>query len=215
MKRKEIIKKYMVFIMGLFLNALGICFIIKADLGSSPISSLPYTISLKYPVSLGTLTLILNLFLILGQLAIQKREFKTREWGQLPVSVLFGFFIDCCMSLVEGLAPASYVLQIVTLLTGCLILGLGVSLEIIANVIMLSGEAFVNAYATKRQRSFGTTKILFDTTLMIMACITSLFLFFDITGVREGTVIAALSVGLFARYFNKKLSFLQNYLAGE
>ncbi|MEG2945573.1 MAG: DUF6198 family protein, partial [Bacteroidales bacterium] len=93
MDKKEIFKKYTVFFIGLFLNALGICFIIKADLGSSPISSLPYTISLKYPVSLGTLTFILNLFLILGQVLIQKSDFKQREWAQLPVSILFGLFI--------------------------------------------------------------------------------------------------------------------------
>lgn len=212
MDKKELFKKYTVFIVGLFLNALGICFIIKADLGSSPISSLPYTISLKYPISLGTLTFILNLFLILGQLAIQRRDFKQREWGQLPVSVLFGFFVDLCMSLLGWVTPATYLMQLVTLLSGCLLLGLGVSLEVIADVIMLSGEAFVNAYANKRQRSFGTTKIMFDTTLMILSCITSLFLFLNITGVREGTVIAALTVGMFARFFNKKLSFLQAYL---
>lgn len=213
MDKKEIFKKYTVFFIGLFLNALGICFIIKADLGSSPISSLPYTISLKYPVSLGTLTFILNLFLILGQVLIQKSDFKQREWAQLPVSVLFGLFIDICMSLLDWVAPLSYPMQLTTLMTGCVLLGLGVSLEVIANVVMLSGEAFVNAYANKRQRSFGSTKILFDTTLMLLACITSLFLFFNITGVREGTIIAALTVGLFARFFHKKLSFLQTYLA--
>lgn len=213
MDKKEIFKKYTVFFIGLFLNALGICFIIKADLGSSPISSLPYTISLKYPVSLGTLTFILNLFLILGQVLIQKSDFKHREWAQLPVSVLFGFFIDLCMSLLDWVTPLTYPMQLTTLMTGCVLLGLGVSLEVIADVVMLSGEAFVNAYANKWQRSFGSTKILFDTTLMLLACITSLFLFFNITGVREGTIIAALTVGLFARFFHKKLSFLQTYLA--
>ncbi|MEG2945572.1 MAG: YitT family protein, partial [Bacteroidales bacterium] len=113
----------------------------------------------------------------------------------------------------DWVAPLSYPMQLTTLMTGCVLLGLGVSLEVIANVVMLSGEAFVNAYANKRQRSFGSTKILFDTTLMLLACITSLFLFFNITGVREGTIIAALTVGLFARFFHKKLSFLQTYLA--
>ena len=97
MRKEEIFKRYLLFIIGLFVNSLGICFIIKADLGSSPISSLPYTISLKSPISLGTLTFILNLFLIAGQMLILKKDFKQREWLQLPISVLFGVFIDLSM----------------------------------------------------------------------------------------------------------------------
>ena len=58
MSKKETTRRYILFITGLFINAIGISLIIKAGLGSSPISSLPYTISLGFPVTLGTLTFI-------------------------------------------------------------------------------------------------------------------------------------------------------------
>ena len=95
---------------------------------------------------------------------------------------------------------------------GCIILGLGVSLEVIANVVMLSGEAFVHAISQKKKKEFGWEKIGFDCTLMTLACITSLLLSGGVTGVREGTIIAALLVGIVARYFNHKLTFLQKRL---
>ena len=45
-------KRYIVFFIGLFINALGISFITKADLGTSPISSIPYTLYLYFPFTL-------------------------------------------------------------------------------------------------------------------------------------------------------------------
>ncbi len=211
--KKELVKRYLFFIVGLFVNSMGLSLIIRADLGSSPISSLPYTLSLRYPVSLGMLTFLLNMCLIAGQMYIQKRDFKKREWLQLPVSLLFGIFIDVSMVLLGGILPELYISKVFILLLGCAILGLGVSMEVIANVVMLSGEAFVNAVAEKKQKEFGTVKILFDTSLMLLACLVSVVLFMSIIGVREGTVIAAFAVGLFARFFKRRLSFVHTYLA--
>ena len=144
MSKKETTKRYILFITGLFINAIGISLIIKAGLGSSPISSLPYTISLGFPITLGTLTFILNLFLIAGQIVLLKKDFKKIQWLQLPVSILFGFFIDLSMLILAWVMPEFYPWKMVTLLLGCMILGLGVSLEVIANVVMLWGEAFVH-----------------------------------------------------------------------
>ena len=166
MSKKETTKRYILFITGLFINAIGISLIIKAGLGSSPISSLPYTISLGFPITLGTLTFILNLFLIAGQIVLLKKDFKKIQWLQLPVSILFGFFIDLSMLILAWVMPEFYPWKMVTLLLGCMILGLGVSLEVIANVVMLSGEAFVHAISQKKKKEFGWVKIGFDCTLM-------------------------------------------------
>ena len=215
MKIKELVRRYILFIIGLFVNSLGICCIIKANLGSSPISSLPYTISLNCPISLGTLTFILNLFLIAGQMLILKKDFKQREWLQLPISVLFGVFIDFSMILLSWVNPDSYALQLVVLVVGCAILGLGVSMEVIANVVMLSGEAFVQAISLKKKKEFGMVKIFFDSSLMVAAVIVSLLLYGEVMGVREGTIVAAVIVGMFARYFNRRLAFVNRYLTAD
>lgn len=215
MSKKETTKRYILFITGLFINAIGISLIIKAGLGSSPISSLPYTISLGFPITLGTLTFILNLFLIAGQIVLLKKDFKKIQWLQLPVSILFGFFIDLSMLILAWVMPEFYPWKMVTLLLGCMILGLGVSLEVIANVVMLSGEAFVHAISQKKKKEFGWVKIGFDCTLMILACTLSLILFGEITGVREGTIMAALLVGVFARFFNHRLIFLNTMLSDQ
>ncbi len=211
---KEILKRYILFIIGLYINAIGICLIIKADLGSSPISSLPYTLSLKYPISLGTFTTGLNLFFILGQKLMLGKSFRKRELLQLPVSLLFGVFVDLSMLMLSWVSAEMYITKIAVLISGCALLGLGVSFEVIADVVMLSGEAFVKTLAYKRDKEFGMMKVIFDTSLMVIACVTSMILFFGgIVGVREGTIIAAVTVGIFVRFFNKRLAFIGNYLA--
>lgn len=215
MPLQETIKRYLLFIIGVFINSLGICLIIKATLGSSPISGVPYVASLFYPISFGMTTLIFNLLLVLGQIAILRGDFKKRDLLQLPVALLLGVFVDVSMWLLVWIAPTNYILQIVTLLCGCAILGFGVSLEVRANVVMLAGEAFVQAVTKKSGKEFGFVKVGFDTMLTLLACIASLILFGSIEGIREGTVIAALTVGIFARYFNNKTAFIEPWLTAQ
>ncbi len=215
MSKKELFRRYLLFIFGLFVNAIGICLIIKSDLGSSPISSLPYTLSLKYPMTLGTLTFILNLFLIAGQMYVLKKNFQKKQWLQLPISFLFALFVDTSMFLLAWVSPELYLWKLVSLTVGCIILGFGVSLEVVANVVMLSGEAFVHAISITYKKEFGVIKIFFDTSLMLLAIIASLFIFNSIVGVREGTIVAALFVGVVARFFNSRLGFLNKILTDE
>lgn len=213
MTKKETTARYLLFIAGLFVNAFGISLIIKANLGSSPISSLPYTLSLKYPVTLGQFTFLLNMLLIAGQMWFLKKDFQKQQLLQLPVSVLFSIFIDWSMGLLGGFIPSNYSMQILSLLAGCMVLGLGISMEVIANVVMLSGEAFVQAISLRTGKEFGVVKICFDTSLALLACAVSLILLGSIVGVREGTVIAALVVGIFARFFNRKFAFVGQLLS--
>lgn len=212
MTKKELFKRYAFFTIGLFVNALGVSLITKAQLGTSPISSVPYTLSKGFPLTMGTFTFFLNMILIMGQILLQKKDFEKIQLIQIPVSVLFAYFIDFTMGMLSFLNPNTYILKVVFLLIGCSILALGISMEVIANVVMLSGEAFVKALSSKLDKEFGTTKVSFDITLVLTACIVSLILFRRIAGVREGTIIAALIVGLIARFFNRKLGFINNML---
>lgn len=208
----ETFKRYLVFLIGLFINALGVSFITKAALGTSPISSIPYTLSLGFSPTLGQFTIVFSLLLIVLQLLILRRRFQKIQLLQIPVSILFGYFIDLTMVMLFFVEPQQYLSKMLSLLTGCIILGFGVYTEVLANVVMLPGEAFVKSVCTAFHTDFGITKVCFDAGMTICAGLISLLLFSTVNGVREGTVIAALIVGLIARFFGKKLSFLSRLL---
>lgn len=212
MKQTYLLKRYLIFLAGLFISSLGVSFVTKASLGTSPISSIPYTLSLGFTPTLGQFTIAFSVLLIAMQVALLRKNFKKEQLLQIPVSILFGYFIDFTMLLLQFLTPSTYILKLLSLLCGCMILGFGVYLEVLADVVMLPGEAFVKAVSSTFHTEFGTTKVVFDGSMTVIAGILSFFLFHRLEGVREGTIIAALIVGMIARFFNKKLHFVEPYL---
>ena len=208
----EKLKRYIIFFIGLYINSLGVALITKASLGTSPISSIPYVLSLNFPFTLGNFTIFFSLFLIFLQLLILRKNFKLEHFLQIPISVLFGYFIDWSMILLGFVNPQFYLMKMIYLLIGCLILGFGVYTEVLANVAMLPGESFVRAVTMTWHTEFGVTKICFDVSMTVIAAILSFVFAGKLDGVREGTVIAALLVGFIARLFGRFLSFVEPLL---
>ena len=208
-------KRYLIFLVGLFVNSLGVSLITKANLGTSPISSIPYVLSLNFPFTLGNFTIFFSIFLIVLQLIILRKNFKLEHILQIPVSIIFGYFIDLTMILFSWVNPEAYIMKIVYLLIGCLILGVGVYMEVLADVVMLPGESFVRAIVLTWKTNFGTTKICFDVSMSVIAVVLSFVFAGRLAGVREGTVIAALLVGFIARLIGKKLVFLKDMIFPE
>ena len=211
----ETLKRYLIFLVGLFVNSLGVSLITKANLGTSPISSIPYVLSLNFPFTLGNFTIFFSIFLIVLQLIILRKNFKGEHILQIPVSIMFGYFIDLTMILFSWVNPEAYIMKIVYLLIGCLILGVGVYMEVLADVVMLPGESFVRAIVLTWKTNFGTTKICFDISMSVIAAVFSFIFAGSLAGVREGTVIAALLVGFIARLIGKKLAFLKDMIFPE
>lgn len=211
----EKLKRYLIFLVGLFVNSLGVSLITKANLGTSPISSIPYVLSLNFPFTLGNFTIFFSIFLIVLQLIILRKNFKLEHILQIPVSIIFGYFIDLTMILFFWVNPEAYIMKIVYLLIGCLILGVGVYMEVLADVVMLPGESFVRAIVLTWKTNFGTTKICFDVSMSVIAAVLSFVFAGKLAGVREGTVIAALLVGFIARLIAKKLAFLKDMIFPE
>ena len=211
----EKLKRYLIFLVGLFVNSLGVSLITKANLGTSPISSIPYVLSLNFPFTLGNFTIFFSIFLIVLQLIILRKNFKLEHILQIPVSIIFGYFIDLTMILFSWVNPEAYIMKIVYLLIGCLILGVGVYMEVLADVVMLPGESFVRAIVLTWKTNFGTTKICFDVSMSVIAAVLSFIFAGKLAGVREGTVIAALLVGFIARLIGKKLVFLKDMIFPE
>ena len=155
----EKLKRYIIFFIGLYINSLGVALITKASLGTSPISSIPYVLSLNFPFTLGNFTIFFSLLLIFLQLLILRKNFKLEHVLQIPISILFGYFIDWSMILLGFVNPSFYLMKIIYLLIGCLILGFCVYTEVLANVAMLPGESFVRAIVMTCHTEFGVTKI--------------------------------------------------------
>ena len=199
----EKLKRYVIFLLGLFISSLGVSLVTKANLGTSPISAIPYVLSLNFSPTLGNFTII---FLIFLQLLILRKNFKLEHILQIPISIAFGYFIDFTMILLSFINPQFYVVKIMYLILGCIVLGFGVYLEVLADVAMLPGESFVRAVSTTWKTDFGMT---------VGAVIISFVCDGRLDGVREGTIIAAFLVGFIARILSRMLAFAKPYILKE
>lgn len=205
MNKREIVKRYALFIVSLFFSAMGVALTKHGDLGVSPISSVANVLSISNSaMTLGTWLIIWNCALILGQILILRKEFQPIQLLQIPLSFLFGIFTDFGMWCVSFIPVTNYAVRMLMVLCGIVVLGFGISLSVTANVIMNSGEAFVKAIADKKGKVFGNVKIGFDVCCVIASVLLSLILLHgSISGTREGTVITALLTGFIVKFFSK------------
>lgn len=89
-----IFKRYFLLLVGLAVMAFGVAFSIKANLGTSPISSVPYVISLFAPLTVGTATIAMHCVFIVLQILILRRNYHPIQLMQLPVAIFFGYLTD-------------------------------------------------------------------------------------------------------------------------
>lgn len=203
---KQILKRYLYFILGVAINSFGVAFITKSALGTSQISSVPYVLSLRFPsVSFGMTTFFVNLLFILIQAVLLKKNFQLVQFLQVAVNVLFSVLIDVSMTLLSFFQPEAFGLRIVSLLAGCVILAVGISIEVAPDVLVVPGEGAVRAISQTTGLKFGSVKVYFDVSLIVIASALSFLFFGRLNGVGLGTVISALTVGKFVNIVNLHL----------
>lgn len=188
---------------GLSLMSLGIAFSVRSDLGTTPISSLPYVLSELMPLSLGVLMILMNLAFVALQIVVLRRRFKPVQLLQIPVVVVFGVLNDVALWVVRDVSYSAYWHQWILVVIGIVLVGIGVAFQVKAQTTPLAGEGLILAlsdelirtFGVKRPLLFSSMKIQFDTTLVLLSVVIALIFTGGLAGVREGTVAAAVCVG--------------------
>lgn len=199
MKTASFGRRLLILCVGMLIMAFGVAFSIKAGLGTSPISSLPYVVSLFTPLTVGTATIAMHCVLILLQILILRRRYQLIQLTQLPVAILFGYLTDFAVWALQPIQVASYPMSALLCVVGILLVGTGVSFEVNAGLVTLAGEGLILAVCDTFHLPFPRIKVCFDCTLVILASILGLIFLGYLAGVREGTVAAAICVGLVSK----------------
>lgn len=194
MVRNEAFRRFAVFMTGVLVCAVGIAFITRAGLGTSPISSIPFVLSLLTPVSMGAYTLAFNLLFLLCE-SLLTRRFTPAQALQIPATLFFSLCVDAALRLIPSRYGGPLTDSAAYLLLGCIVMSLGIYLEVLADIIMLPGEAFVRALSRRTGKGFGNVKVCFDSCLTAIAAAAALCAFGRLNGVGGGTVFSALAVG--------------------
>ncbi len=207
MKRKELVKRYSLFIISLWFSALGVAITKCGSLGVSCISSVPNVLSLRFTaLTIGGWTFVWNTLLVICQILLLRKNFQKIQLLQIPLSFLFGWFTDVAMLLAVRIPVNSYPMQLFMVVLGVAILAFGITLGVIANVVLNAGEGIVKALADVSGKEFGFVKVRFDVVCVILSLVISLATFGGkIIGVREGTLIAAFLNGTMVKWYSRRL----------
>ena len=219
--KAEWLRRYASFVVILFVIAFGTSLSIRANLGSSPISAPPYILSLipGMRFTMGQLTIFMHVFFILTQIVLLRKDFEKRQYTQILVSFLFGFYTDLTMwmtgflQIPETLNPLiGYPLRFVELLTGGAILAYGIACEVRCDSLMLAGEGFPLAISKFLKRDFGKVKMCTDTSLVCVGTAFMLVFFggWDWKMVGAGTLVSMFYVGYMVRVFTPRIDWLDN-----
>ncbi len=99
--KKNICIRIVFYLMGFLIMTMGVALSVKSNLGVSPVSSIPYTITCVWGMEMGRATVVFHCVLVLIQIIILRKKFKIKNLLQVPVGILFGSFTTLCNYLVS------------------------------------------------------------------------------------------------------------------
>lgn len=207
------IKRICFFVVGLFIMSLGVAFSIISTLGTTPISSISYSLALITNINIGITTFIFNAALILIQFLILRSRFHKKRLLQLINCILFGYFTDLALYLVSFVPFDGSILMCAVFLAVSIILtALGIFIYMPANIAPLPGEGCVESIAIVTEWRFSTIKIGFDATMVIISLVMCGVWYSNVFGaVYIGTVISAFMVGFTLRQINNLYAYITGH----
>ena len=201
---KIIIWQYILFLTGLFIASMGVAFSTKAGLGTSPVASLPYSVSLVSSLlSFGGWLNVLSVIQIAVQVILLRKKCKPLEIViQTILAFVYGYLTNLSCWLIRDIPVNGYPEQLLYMAVGCIVLAFGIWLQLKGGVAMLPGEAMNRAISEVTGKRYENIKILFDIIYIVLSAIICLVFLGKLKGVREGSIIAAVAVGLLIKLYN-------------
>lgn len=198
------IKSYALFLIGLFIASMGVALSAKAGLGTSPVASVPYSVSLvNHTLTFGWWLNMWSVLQIAVQIALLRKKCKPVEIIiQTVLAFVYGYLTDFSCKLISGLQANTYIMQFALMILSCFVLGFGIWIQFKGGVAMLPGEAMNRAISEVTGKKYENIKIFFDVLYIIVAAAICFIFIGKLEGVREGSIIAAVLIGNIIKLYN-------------
>ena len=194
---KKAVQQYLLFLIGLFIASMGVAFSTKAGLGTSPVASVPYSVSLVSDLfSFGGWLNLLSVIQIAVQVLLLRRKCKPLEIIiQTVLAFVYGYLTNLSCYIIRDIQVNNYFEQLLYMALGCFILAFGIWLQLKGKVAMLPGEAMNRAISEVTGKRYENIKIAFDVIYIAVSAVICLVFLGKLEGVREGSIVAAIAVG--------------------
>lgn len=201
--KNSLIKRWIVYIIGIYILSIGVSLAITAGIGISPQSAFQRVFVVHFDwLTQGKANFILECIMLVLAFLVYRKGFKLYHIMGLVASAIFAVFLDFNLSLTfTYLNLPEYWTKFLTLVIGDAFLAFGVFLMLQSKVVLMPIDNFVNAVQLRTGFKWGNVKTCFDLTLLALALIFGLILAGKIMFIREGTVLNAILVGQYIKLF--------------
>lgn len=192
-----VMKRVLLYIVGLFMLSFGVSLSIYANLGVSPVSSLAYGIALISGISVGVTTIFTHIVYIIVQIIITKRVDMKYAFIQLIIAFLFGSFVNATMSIITVVLPiaSTSLIQWLYLISSLFLVSCGLFIYSNAEFTLMPYDELTKVISTTYKMPFGKAKIIGDVTNVVIATIMCVGLLKSLGSIGIGTIVAALAIG--------------------
>lgn len=205
--------RLVMYFIGLFIMTLGIAISVKSNLGVSPVSSIPYTMTCVWGIEMGKATILFHIVLVLIQIILLRRAFKIKSIFQIVVGIIFGYFTTFCNWCMTFLpTPHNIIIRLIMVLISVLLVAWGIFFYMPPNIMPLAGEGAMQAVSNITKKQFPKVKVTFDITMVVISLVTCIIALHSFGSVGVGTIISAVLVGTVLGFINKKFGFWRDNL---
>lgn len=207
----EISVRFLCLLLGLFILAQGIAFTILADLGTDAITSPALVAHLVLGdapggmgysfCTVGRMLICIHVMLVLAQIALLRSKYRPIQLLQVVMGLILGTMLDFCLTYTKLLPVPDYAASLAYTLFGCVLCAFGIFTFVKADLIPLSAEGFCLALSRTFSWRFSRVKVAVDCSMIAIAVLASLLLLGEVAGVREGSLICAVSTGFIIGFF--------------
>ncbi|HYH01992.1 MAG TPA: hypothetical protein VEC37_02745, partial [Bacillota bacterium] len=200
---KKTIQQLVITMFGITISYSATAVTAFVNIGQGPVGAFQLTTSYLTGLRMGLIAILFQAFFFMGQIVLEKKNFRPVQCLQLLVTTYGGLVLDFILyDLLGEVAVAAYPLKLLFCVLAIAVNAFGVELVLETGLIRIPLEGFVMLLAERIRITLGRLKQIFDCSLLAVTLIVTLLLGFEFT-IREATVINALLFGVFLDWFKQ------------
>ena len=196
-------KKIASTILGILLVYGSVAFAIKAGIGVLPVDAAITSVALLIGMKVGTFSMLFHGSFFLGQIAIEKKNFRRTELLQILYITLGGSVLNFFLyTVLRNVTFSFYPLRLIVCVLAFVVSAFGCTLVLETHLMRTPMEGCIQLLAERMGTTMGKLRQKIDIVLVLVSVAITLIFGVEWT-LREGTIIAALIFGPMMDFWKK------------
>lgn len=187
--------RFLFYGLGVLILSCGVMLTIKSGLGSTPVSSPPYCLSLLFGLDFGGMTFCLYSLFVVGEIIVQ-RKVRIMDLLQLPYSLAFSQLLNFFGAYIPyDSTEHGFTMNFLILLLAVVFTGVGITLMVNMRLLPNPGDGLTQVVSDRYGCDQGLAKNVLDLACVSLTILIGVFTTGKVVAIGLGTVVSMLGVG--------------------